>query len=128
MNYVTALQRATTRLEARGVEDETEAQASLRLACLGLGSPDVPSREWALLGSELLAALTELYPEPTPIAVDATHPSIASIPTRQALIRLVAVLASGYDRASAQLELPAQRRFAYAATAARLDSAVRGLT
>ncbi|MBX7268952.1 hypothetical protein KIF24_24915 [Micromonospora sp. Llam7] len=127
MNYLTALQQATTRLEARGVEDETEAQAGLRLACLALSSPSLPGQEWALLGSELLAALTELYPDPAPIAVAARHPSIASSPARRALIRLVLVLANGYDRASAQSELPAQRRFAYAATAARLDGAVRGL-
>ncbi|MGI5213887.1 hypothetical protein [Plantactinospora sp. CA-290183] len=128
MNYTTALQKATTRLKARGVKDETEAQASLRLACLAFDSPGVPAQEWALLGFELLAALAELYPDPAPIAVTTTRPSITSTPTQQALVRFVSVLAQGYDEASAQPELPTQRRFAYAATAARLNAAVRVLT
>lgn len=127
MNYITALQQAVARLEERGVVDEAEAQASLRLACLAFDSPDVPSQEWALLGFELLAALTELYPDPAPIAVFATQSSITSTPMQRALIRFVSVLADGYDQASRQPQVPAQRRFAYAATAERLNAAMRGL-
>ncbi|WP_213457095.1 hypothetical protein [Rhizomonospora bruguierae] len=127
MNYITALQQAVARLKEWGVVDDTEAQANLRLACLAFDSPDVPSQEWALLGFELLATLTELYPDPAPIAVLATQSSIASTPTQRALIRLVSVLADGYDQASRQPQVPAQRRFAYAATAERLNAAMRGL-
>ncbi|MFY1633721.1 hypothetical protein ACN27F_10645 [Solwaraspora sp. WMMB335] len=127
MNYITALRQATAYLEERGVVDETEVQAGLRLAGLAFDSPDVPSREWALLGFELLAALTELYPDPAPIAVLATRSSITSASTQQALIRFVSVLANGYDQASRQPELPTGRRFAYAATAGRLSGAARGL-
>ena len=127
MNYIAALRQTTTRLEARGADDETEAQAGLRLACLAFDARSVPDREWALLGFELLAALDELYPEPAPIAVTATRPSAMSTPVQQALIRLVSVLANGYDQASTKPDLPTQRRFAYAATAARLNNAVRGL-
>ncbi|MDG4784915.1 hypothetical protein O7626_03035 [Micromonospora sp. WMMD1102] len=128
MNYITALEQAITRLEARGVNDETEAQASLRLACLAFDdSPSVPAQQWALLGFELLTALADLYPDPAPISIAALSPSITSTSTQQALIRLASALATGYDRASAQPELPTQRRFAYAATAARLNAAVRGL-
>ncbi|WP_307937321.1 hypothetical protein [Salinispora arenicola] len=72
MDYITALQQAITRLEERGIVDDTEAQAGLRLACLAFDSPDVPSQQWALLGFELLTALAELYPEPAPIAVTVT--------------------------------------------------------
>ncbi|TCB89439.1 hypothetical protein E0H26_27930 [Micromonospora zingiberis] len=129
MDYITALQQAITRVEERGIVDDTEAQAGLRLACLAFDSPDVPSQQWALLGFELLTALAELYPEPAPIAVTVTtaRSSIASTATQRTLIRLVSVLGDGYDQASQQPELSAQRRFAYAATAERLNAAVRGL-
>ncbi|MEV2240123.1 hypothetical protein [Micromonospora sp. NPDC049891] len=129
MDYITALQQAITRVEERGIVDETEAQAGLRLACLAFDSPDVPSQQWALLGFELLTALTELYPEPAPIAVTVTtaRSSITSTTTQRTLIRLVSVLGDGYDQASQQPEVSAQRRFAYAATAERLNAAVRGL-
>ncbi|MFI7025128.1 hypothetical protein ACIBMZ_20665 [Micromonospora sp. NPDC049900] len=129
MDYITALQQAIVRLEERGVVDEAEAQAGLRLAAMGLDCPDMPSQRWALLGFELLTALAELYPEPAPIAVTVTTVRfpITSIATQRALVRLVSMLGDGYDQASRQPQVPAQRRFAYAATAERLNAAIRGL-
>ncbi|MFD6756122.1 MULTISPECIES: hypothetical protein [Micromonospora] len=129
MDYIAALQQAIARLEERGVTDETEAQAGLRLACMAFDSPDVPSQQWALLGFELLNALAELYPEPAPIAITATtaRSSITSTATQRTLIRFVSILGDGYDQASQQPEVSAQRCFAYAATAERLNAAVRGL-
>lgn len=129
MDYIAALQQAIARIEERGVTDETEAQAGLRLACMAFDTPDVPSQQWALLGFELLTALAELYPEPAPVAITAAtaRSSITSTATQRTLIRLVSVLGDGYARGSRHPEASVQRRFAYAATAERLKTAVRGL-
>jgi hypothetical protein len=127
MNYMTAVRNATARIQAAGVNDEIEAQAGLRLACMAFRSPTASDQAWALLGLELLSVLAELYPDPAPVAVIAAQPSTVGPAVRSALVGLVLVLADGYERASAQPELASGRRFAYAAAASRLHSATRGL-
>ncbi|MEJ3743159.1 hypothetical protein WEI85_07720 [Actinomycetes bacterium KLBMP 9797] len=127
MNYMTALRQATAQIQAAGVDDEAEAQAGLRLACLAFRSPTASDQAWALLGLELLSVLAELYPDPAPVAIIAAQPSTVGPPVRAAVFDLVRVLAEGYERASAQPQLASGRRFAYAGAASRLHSAARGL-
>jgi hypothetical protein len=127
MNYVTALRQATSRIQTVGADDETEAQACLRLACLAFDSPNPPDRAWALLGLDLLTVQADLYPDPAPVAVTVARPPATDAPIRTALADLVRALADSYQHASAQPEPAIRRRFAYAAAASRLHSVAQGL-
>lgn len=130
MDYMTAVRQAAARIEAADVDDEVEAQAVLRLACLAFDGPAPPDRAWALLGLELLTVLADLYPDPAPatVTVTAAPPRLVSAALRAALADLVGALAAVYERASAHASLPGPRRFAYAAAASRLHTAARAMT
>jgi hypothetical protein len=88
MNFMTALRQATSRIQTVGVDDETEAQACLRLACLAFDSPNTPDRAWALLGLDLLTVQADLYPDPAPVAVTVVRPPATDAPVRMALADL----------------------------------------
>lgn len=127
MTYETALRQAASRIQTAGVDDETETQAALRLACHAFDSQAAPDPTWALLGLDLLAVQAELYPDPAPIAITVARPPTVDTPVRAALADLVRALANVYGQASARPEQATGRRFVYASAASRLDRVARGL-
>jgi hypothetical protein len=130
MDFYTATQQAIGSIEAGAEPDSDPIRAGLQLAVYAWQTCDpqpATATPWAMFGNGVCAAVDELGQPPEPFVVVADLPVPDTAHVRHQTAALTTAIAAHLEAAAGDAQRAPDRRWAWAAAAARLRTAADDL-